>query len=135
MGAYISKKLVQQLIKKNRQIPQTKVLVMGATFKENVSDIRNSKVVDVIRELRNYSVNVEVVDPFADHDDFQHEYDIDLVKEAGTDYDAVIIAVNHEQYSDLKDADFKKILKEDGVIVDVKGTLRSNISAFEYWSL
>lgn len=135
MGAYISKKLVQQLIKKNKQIPQTRVLVMGATFKENVSDIRNSKVVDVIKELTNYSVNVDVVDPFADHEDFHHEYGIHLVKEAGNDYDAVVVAVNHEQYSHLKDADFKKVLKDDGIVVDVKGTLRKNVKAFDYWSL
>lgn len=135
MGAYISKKLVQQLIKKNKQIPQTRVLVMGATFKENVSDIRNSKVVDVIKELINYSVNVDVIDPFADHEDFHHEYGIHLVKEAGKEYDAVVVAVNHEQYSHLKDADFKKVLKEDGIIVDVKGTLRKNVKAFDYWSL
>lgn len=135
MGAYISKKLVQQLIKKDKQIAHTKVLVMGATFKENVSDIRNSKVVDVIRELHSYSVNVEVTDPFADHEDFHHEYGIHLVKEAGKDYDAVIVAVNHEQFSDLKDDDFRKILKPDGIVVDVKGILRNNVKAFEYWSL
>ncbi|MBX2904135.1 MAG: nucleotide sugar dehydrogenase [Chitinophagales bacterium] len=135
MGAYIAKKLVQQLIKKNKQIATTKVLVMGATFKENVSDIRNSKVVDVIRELHNYSVNVEVTDPFADHEDFHHEYEISLVKEAGTDYDAVIIAVNHDQFSNLKDEDFKNILKPDGIVIDVKGLLRKKIKAFEYWSL
>lgn len=135
MGAYIAKKLVQQLIKKDKQIAHTKVLVMGATFKENVSDIRNSKVVDVIRELHSYSVNVEVTDPFADHEDFHHEYGIHLVKEAGVDYDAVIVAVNHEQFSDLKDDDFRKILKSDGIVVDVKGILRNNVKDFEYWSL
>lgn len=135
MGAYISKKLVQQLIKRDKQIAHTKVLVMGATFKENVSDIRNSKVVDVIKELKTYSVNVEVTDPFADHEDFHHEYGINLVKEAGTDYDAVIVAVNHDQFSDLNDNDFKKLLKEDGIVVDVKGILRHKVNSFEYWSL
>ncbi len=135
MGAYIAKKLVQQLIKKDKQIAHTRVLVMGATFKENVSDIRNSKVVDVIKELHNYSVNVDVTDPFADHEDFHHEYGINLVKEPGGDYDAVIVAVNHDQFSDLKDDDFKKILKQDGIVVDVKGILRYKVNAFEYWSL
>ncbi len=135
MGAYISKKLVQQLIKKNKQIAHTKVLVMGATFKENVSDIRNSKVVDVIKELHTYSVNVDVTDPFADHEDFHHEYNINLVKEPTADYDAVIVAVNHDQFSDLSDADFAKILKPDGIVVDVKGILRHKVSAYEYWSL
>jgi UDP-N-acetyl-D-galactosamine dehydrogenase len=135
MGAYIAKKLVQQLIKKDKQIAHTTVLVMGATFKENVSDIRNSKVVDVVKELHNYSVNVEVTDPLADHEEFHHEYGIHLVKEAGKDYDAVIVAVNHEQFTDLGDNDFKKILKPDGIVVDVKGILRNRVKSFDYWSL
>ncbi|MDW8273621.1 MAG: nucleotide sugar dehydrogenase [Chitinophagales bacterium] len=135
MGAYIAKKLVQLLIKKDKQIAHTQVLVMGATFKENVSDIRNSKVVDVIRELHNYSVNVEVTDPYADHEEFLHEYGIHLVKEAGNNYDAVVVAVNHDQFCDLTEDDFKRILKPDGIVIDVKGILRKRIKSFEYWSL
>lgn len=135
MGAHVARKLVQQLIKLHKQIDATRVLVMGATFKENVSDIRNSKVVDVIEELKRYSVNVEVVDPLADAEEFHEEYGIHLHKEYGSEYDAVIVAVNHEQFSDLDDAYFAKILKSDGIVVDVKGDLRKTIQQFKYWSL
>ncbi len=135
MGAHVARKLVQQLIKQHKQIDATRVLVMGATFKENVSDIRNSKVVDVIGELKHYSVKTEVVDPLADAEEFHEEYGIHLHKEYGKDYDAVIVAVNHDQYSNLDDAFFSNILKKDGIVVDVKGDLRKKIKQFNYWSL
>ena len=135
MGAHVARKLVQQLIKLNKQVTLTKVLVVGATFKENVSDIRNSKVVDVIEELKRYSVQTEVTDPLADAEEFMHEYGITLRKDFGTDYDAVIVAVNHDQFSTLDDSFFKGILKPDGIVVDVKGELRNKIKNFSYWSL
>lgn len=135
MGAHVARKLVQALIKLHKQVDSTRVLVMGATFKENVSDIRNSKVVDVIKELKQYSVQTEVTDPYADAEEFHEEYDIHLNKEYGTDYDAVIVAVNHDQFSNLDDAFFGKILKKDGIVVDVKGDLRNKVKTFTYWSL
>jgi UDP-N-acetyl-D-galactosamine dehydrogenase len=135
MGAHVARKLVQQLIKQHKQIDQTRVLVMGATFKENVSDIRNSKVVDVITELKNYSVNTEVVDPLADAEEFHEEYGIHLHKDYGKDYDAVVVAVNHEQFSNLDDDFFTNILKADGIVVDVKGDLKKKVKKFKYWSL
>jgi UDP-N-acetyl-D-galactosamine dehydrogenase len=135
MGAIISKKLVQQLIKLNKQISSSKVLVMGATFKENVTDIRNSKVVDVIKELLSYSVNVEVFDPYADNAEFEHEYGVSLTKEVGKDYDAVIIAVNHDQFATYDEKFFLSILKPDGIVADVKGELRNKIKHLRYWSL
>ena len=135
MGAHVARKLVQQLIKLNKQVTLTKVLVVGATFKENVSDIRNSKVVDVIEELKRYSVQTEVTDPLADAEEFMHEYGITLRKDFGKDYDGVIVAVNHDQFSTLSDDFFKDILKPDGIVVDVKGDLRHKIKNFTYWSL
>lgn len=135
MGAHVARKLVQQLIKLNKQVTLTKVLVVGATFKENVSDIRNSKVVDVIEELKRYSVQTEVTDPLADAEEFMHEYGITLRKDFGKDYDAVIVAVNHDQFSTLDDSFFEGILKPDGIVVDVKGELRNKIKKFNYWSL
>ena len=135
MGAHVARKLVQQIIKQHKQVDATRVLVMGATFKENVSDIRNSKVVDVIEELKRYSVNVEVVDPLADAEEFHEEYGIHLQKDYGKDYDAVIVAVNHDQFTTLDDSYFSKILKQDGIVVDVKGDLRNKIRQFNYWSL
>lgn len=135
MGAIISKKLVQQLIKLDKQVAHTRVLVMGATFKENVTDIRNSKVVDVIKELQTYSVNVEVFDPYADNEEFVHEYGVALTKEVGKEYDAVIVAVNHDQFASYDETFFNSILKADGIVVDVKGDLRKKIGHLNYWSL
>ncbi len=135
MGANIARKLVQQLIKLDKQIAHSRVLVMGATFKENVSDIRNSKVVDVIAELGNYSVAVEVTDPYADSDEFNNEYGITLRKDFGKDYDAVIVAVNHDRFSDLKEDFFAGIMKPDGIVVDIKGEFRNKITGLSYWSL
>lgn len=135
MGAHVARKLVQQLIKLDKQVAHTKVLVMGATFKENVSDIRNSKVVDVINELKNYSVQTEVSDPLADAEEFHHEYGITLRKDYGKDYDAVVVTVNHDQFSNLDDNFFKTILQKDGIVVDVKGDLRKRVKNFTYWSL
>lgn len=135
MGAHVARKLVQQLIKLHKQIDATRVLVMGATFKENVSDIRNSKVVDVIEELKKYSVNTEVMDPYADSEEFHEEYGIHMRNDYGTDYDAVVVAVNHDQFSTFDDAFFSKILKKDGIVVDVKGDLRNQVKNYKYWSL
>lgn len=135
MGAHVARKLVQQLIKLHKQIDATRVLVMGATFKENVSDIRNSKVVDVIEELKKYSVNTEVMDPYADSEEFHEEYGIHLRNDYGNEYDAVVVAVNHDQFSTLDDAFFSKILKKDGIVVDVKGDLRNQVKNYKYWSL
>lgn len=135
MGAHISRKLVQQIIKLEKQVVHTKVLVMGATFKENVTDIRNSKVVDVIKELQNYSVNVEVFDPYADNEEFEHEYGVSLISHPSNDYDAVVVAVNHDQFASYDEPFFKSILKADGIVVDVKGDLRKKLKNLSYWSL
>jgi len=135
MGARIAKKLVQQLIQQDKTIAHTKVLVMGATFKENVSDIRNSKVVDVIKALKDFSVQVEVTDPYADSEEFHHEYGIDLTQNIANDYDAVIVAVNHDKFAAYDEAYFKSILKPDGILVDIKGDKRNQIKELRYWSL
>ena len=135
MGARIAKKLVQQLIQLDKAVAHTKVLIMGATFKENVSDIRNSKVVDVIKALKDFSVQVEVTDPYADGEEFHHEYGIDLTQNIAKDYDAVIVAVNHDKFAALDEAYFKSILKPDGILVDIKGDKRNQIKDLKYWSL
>ncbi len=135
MAAWVAKKTVQAIIKNGGNMAQSKVLVMGATFKENVTDIRNSKVADVVRELQGYSVKVDVVDPFASSKELQHEYGFGLAEEAGSDYDAVIVAVNHEQYLNLDDAYFASITKPGAIIADLKGIYRNKINSREYWSL
>ena len=135
MGAYVAKKLVQRLIKADKQPGRSKVLVMGATFKENVSDIRNSKVIDVIDELKSYSISVDVVDCYADKEEVKHEYDFDLMEAPSNDYDAVIIAVNHDKYAALSETDIKALMKDDkGVLIDIKGIFRNDIKELTYWS-
>jgi len=135
MGFYIAKNTVKKIIAARKDINKSCVLVMGATFKENVSDIRNSKVADVVKELKSYSVNVEVVDPHASSQEMKHEYGFGLVDKIGKGYDAVIIAVNHKEYLDLDENYFKSILSDGGILVDVKGIYRNKIKNLPYWSL
>jgi len=137
MGAYIARKTVQMMIKQGKDVAKSKVLVMGATFKENVEDIRNSKVADVIQELRNFSVNVDIVDPHADSDELHHEYGFRLTpaENIGHDYDGVIVAVSHKPYTELDEAYFQSITSENAVLVDIKGLFRSKIRELQYWSL
>lgn len=137
MGGYIAKKLVKQLIKAGNPILGTKVLVMGITFKEDVADIRNSKVVDIVRELKDYGVQVDVVDPHADAAEVKHEYNLNLSTTPGTDYDAVVVAVSHKAYLNLTETDFLKRMggKENGILVDIKGIYRGTINKLGYWSL
>ena len=106
---------------------EARVLVMGATFKEDVSDIRNSKVVDVINELKSFSCHVEVVDPHADSDELMEEYGFDLVAKTSGIYHSVIVAVNHQEYYFLDENYFVSILSEKGVLVDLKGIFRNKI--------
>lgn len=137
MGPYVGKQTVKRILEQGKNILDARVLVMGATFKENVSDIRNSKVIDVIRELDSFSVNVDVVDPWADPAEVKHEYDVELISEAKKGaYDAVIVAVNHRQYDNLTEDDFKAFMNDEhGVLVDLKGTYRHMIKDLIYWSL
>lgn len=136
MGGYIAKQTVKKIIAQGKVIQDSKVLVLGATFKEDVSDIRNSKVIDVINELKSFSVHVDLVDPHADSDEMIHEYGIGLTENPGKDYDAIIVAVNHNEYKTMNETDFKKYLKnETGVFIDVKGIFKNKINDLEYWSL
>ena len=136
MGGYIAKQTVKKIISQGKVIQESKVLVLGATFKEDVSDIRNSKVIDVVNELKSFLVHVDLVDPHADSNEMMHEYGIGLIENPGNQYDAIIVAVNHQEYKTLSEADFKKYLKnETGVFVDVKGIFKNKINDLEYWSL
>ena len=135
MGFYIGKQTVKKIIIQGKSIQDARVLVMGATFKEDVSDIRNSKVIDVVTELKSFQVNVDLVDPHASSQEMQHEYGVGLV-EIGKDYDAIILAVNHKEYRNLDETYFKSLLKDGkGVFVDIKGMYKGKIQDLEYWSL
>ncbi|NBW30749.1 MAG: nucleotide sugar dehydrogenase [Flavobacteriales bacterium] len=136
MGFYIAKQTVKKIIAQGKIIQEAKVLIMGATFKEDVSDIRNSKVIDVITELKSFQVNIDVIDPHADSKEMEHEYGVPLKSSMDNDYDAIILAVNHKEYSKYDENFFKSILKNgNGVFVDVKGVYRNKISSLSYWSL
>ncbi len=135
MAKYVAKKVVQHIIKNSGDVKSSKVLIKGATFKENVSDIRNSKVADVVKALQSFYVNVEVEDPYADSDELQHEYGFGLSQKAGNDYDAVIITVPHNEYKELDDKYFSGITKEHGLVADRKGIYRNRITNRAYWSL
>lgn len=136
MGFYIGKQTAKKIIAQGKIIQEAHVLVMGATFKENVSDIRNSKVIDVISELKSFQINVDVVDPNADSSEMEHEYGVSLSTTLRSDYDAIILAVNHREYMQLDEAYFKTLLKDGkGIFVDVKGIYRNQIHDLTYWSL
>lgn len=135
MAKYVAKTVVQHIIKNSEDVKSSKVLVKGATFKENVSDIRNSKVADVVKALQSYYVNVDVEDPHADSDELQHEYGFGLVKNPGNDYDAVIVTVPHKDYLALDDQYFAGITKSHGMVADLKGIYRNKINNRTYWSL
>ncbi len=135
MAKYVAKTVVQHIIKNSGDVKSSKVLIKGATFKENVSDIRNSKVADVVKALKSYYVNVDVEDPHADSEELQHEYGFGLTKNTATDYDAVIITVPHNDYKELGDDYFTGITKPHGMIADLKGIYRNRITNRTYWSL
>ncbi|MFW6043109.1 MAG: nucleotide sugar dehydrogenase [Marinilabiliaceae bacterium] len=135
MGPYVAKQLVKQLISKGHKINGAKVLIMGATFKENVSDVRNSKVTDVYNELRSFSVDVDVTDPHASSEELMEEYGYGLVGDINKKYHAVILAVNHDEYMKLDEAYFQSITEEDPMFIDVKGVFRDRIKEMTYWSL
>ena len=134
MGFYVAKTCVKKIIAAGKNLSKSKVLVMGATFKEDVSDIRNSKVADIVKELRSFGVKVEIVDPHADNGELMHEYGFGLNKMA-KGYDGVIVAVNHKEYKSLDENFFKKILSKKGILVDVKGMYKDRIKDLSYWSL
>ena len=126
MGKYIAEQTVKLLIKGNKTVRGAKVLLLGITFKENISDIRNSRVIDIINELKEYNIEVTVCDPYADKEDVRHEYGIELKEyEENIKVDAIIAAVNHNLFA--KDMTAEVIaghLQDDGtrgVFVDVKG--------------
>jgi UDP-N-acetyl-D-galactosamine dehydrogenase len=136
MPAYIAKKLVQKLIQNGKNPKHSKVLIMGVTFKENVSDIRNSKVADLARELLDYSVEIDLIDPFASTDEFLQEYGIPMINTHDDDYDAVIVAVNHDQYKKLTFEFFTSIMKDNPLLFDLKAIYNHpDKDRLKYWRL
>lgn len=136
MGFYIAKQTVKKVIAQGKHIQDAKALIMGTTFKEDVSDIRNSKVIDIVNELKSFQMNVDLVDPNASSSEMLHEYGLGLLSSPAQDYDAIIVAVNHKEYLGLDETYFKSLLKDGkGVFIDVKGIFKGKIKDLEYWSL
>ncbi len=142
MGKYVAENTVKQMIKAGKVIKGSKVLILGLTFKEDVPDIRNTKVVDIVAELKDYGVEVLIHDPHADPDETQHEYGLELRDlDAVGHVDAIIYAVSHQAFADLTLDDFSRFCKNgngQGVLVDVKSALKRNdveAAGMVYWSL
>jgi len=135
MGAYVARQVTLKLSSTFPNLKDCRVLVMGATFKENVSDIRNSKVADVITELEEFGVCVDVVDPHASPEEIKEEYGFELADEIQGPYQAIVVAVNHSEYAALDEAYFRTIAAPGAVFADLKGIFRGSMESFNYWSL
>jgi UDP-N-acetyl-D-glucosamine/UDP-N-acetyl-D-galactosamine dehydrogenase len=135
MGRYVGKQTVKKIISSGKSPRGARVLVMGITFKEDVTDIRNSKVVDVISELTDFGIVVDIVDPGVSSHEVEKEYGFELKERPEGKYDAIILAVSHKEYLDLDESYFAPLLSREGVVVDVKGILRGRITNHSYWSL
>jgi UDP-N-acetyl-D-glucosamine/UDP-N-acetyl-D-galactosamine dehydrogenase len=135
MGRYVGKQTVKKIIASGKNPMGARVLIMGITFKEDVTDIRNSKVVDVVSELNDFGVLVDVIDPGADLHEVKEEYKLEMKNEPSGKYDAVILAVSHKEYAGMEEKDFAGLLNDRGIVVDVKGILRGKIKNHTYWSL
>lgn len=136
MPAFIAKRLVQTLIQKHKNPSESKVLVMGVTFKENVSDIRNSKVIELVRELMQFSIHVHLTDPVASPNEVAREYNLTLIDQPSSNYDAVIVAVGHRQYQDLGMEYFTSLMKGDPILFDLKGLYpKPSENGLVYWRL
>ena len=127
MAKYIVAELVKGMLNKRIQVNGAKVLVLGLTFKENCPDIRNTKIVDIISELKGYNINVDITDPWCSVEEVEHEYGLSLIEKPAKDnYDAIIIAVAHSQFKDLGAENIRKLGKENHVLYDLKHILPKN---------
>ena len=126
MGAYVAEQTVKCMNKKGVMVKDAKILILGITFKENCPDVRNTKIVDIYHTLEEYTKSITVFDPWANSVHVKHEYGLEILNElpAGEKYDAIILAVAHKEFMEL---DVKSLVKDGGVIYDVKGILPRDI--------
>jgi UDP-N-acetyl-D-galactosamine dehydrogenase len=117
MGAHVAKKVVKLMIDRGQTIKNSKVLMLGITFKENCPDIRNSKAIDVYTELTDFGIDVDVYDPWANAAEVKHEYDVDLCTELADNYGAIILAVSHDKFRAI---DISTLKANDAVVFDIK---------------
>ena len=125
MGAYVANQTVKCMNKKGVMVKDSKILILGITFKENCPDIRNTKVIDIYHTLEEYTNNITIYDPWANADSVKHEYGIDITTEMPNEkFDAVILAVSHKEFLDIN---VKDLMKDEAVLYDVKGLLDREI--------
>jgi len=127
MGTYVAQQIAQLMIQRRIQVKESRILIMGLTFKENCPDVRNTKIVDVVHELEKFGANVDVFDPWADADEAEHEYGLRPVKrlKPGT-YDAVVMGVAHQQFRDMGIAKIRELAKKEHVLYDIKYVFRAD---------
>lgn len=137
MGSYVARETVKKITSADKNLKDTRILIMGVTFKENVSDIRNSKVTDIVSELRSFDIkNIDVVDPYADPKETLEDYYIQISDKPKGKYDAIIVAVNHNEYLALNSQYFQSIAADNCIFVDIKGEFRNKEpEGLNYWSL
>jgi UDP-N-acetyl-D-galactosamine dehydrogenase len=131
---FIAKKVVQSLIEQDKNPGKSRVLIMGITFKEEVSDIRNSKVIDLIKELKDYSIEVDVIDPNASAVELKQHYNVSLQPNPTGKYDSIVLAVGHQAYRNMTPTDFEKLSNGPVYLFDIKGVMNKN-DFKNYWRL
>ena len=131
----VAKKVVQIIGSQDIKLSESRILVMGVTFKENVSDIRNSKVIDLITDLTSFHIDVDIVDPYASSEELYAKANLTLQKEIRGKYNCIIVAVQHTQYKSLDEAYFLSIAKANAALIDIKGIYRKQINSMSYWTL
>lgn len=143
MGKYVVENLIKNLIKANVPVKEAKVAILGFTFKENCPDTRNTRVIDIVEELKEYGITPMIADPQADAEEAKHEYGITFDEMADVqEADAIVVAVGHDQFMNLSQEDFDKMFKnesnENKVIIDIKGILNRKEyehAGYNYWRL
>ena len=132
MARYVARKVITHVL---RNSTEPKVLVKGVTFKEDVSDIRNSKIIDTVKEMLAFNIHVDIEDPYAIAEEVEEEYGVKLSHNVQNGYDAVIVTVPHKPYLQHDDNYFKSLTHENGLVVDLKGLYKGKIKNRKYWSL
>ncbi len=135
MAKNVARRVIMHVLRNAPDVNNAKVLVRGVTFKENVSDIRNSKIIDTVKEIQAFNIKVDIEDPYAMSEEVFEEYGLHLSTHGGRDYDAVVIAIPHQPYIELTEENLCSITKPTALIADLKGIFRGKIKQREYWSL
>ncbi len=135
LSKHVAKKMIQKIAGNGKNINESKVLVLGVTFKENVSDIRNSKVVDMIKEMQSYSIQVDIHDPHANKEELADEYGLSLTNDIASDYDGIILAVIHQEYKSFDEDYFLSISAEKPIFMDIKSAYLGQMTRMDYWAL